>query len=502
MTGFEDGYRFFSEHASDFSGMLEGEAYIDSVNSEIDKLLKDIVSFKGDNTPVAQLKGDLAEFWHSGTFNIDAAVKGSANRTVVDRSHEFGSIDVSGKNFEGAFGLKYYKNGVESAKQQAKSVFEAYKKYQSGGGKESLDEYLAKRGFQDDSVLNDPVYLGQVRVIPKDQMEEAAKWLEQKIAKERTIRPEQVKRYEETLKLLKDRISDGEGNESIPLSEEDARKLAQYAKEGEIDLDDFGISTEELVQYEFILKQAFKAGISAATISLVLRTAPEVINAIKYLIDNGEIEEGSFKKIGFSALEGASEGFVRGTVSAAITASCKAGLCGEALKSVDPTVIGAVTVLVMDTMKNSYKVVTGEMTHHEMANELIRTMFTSTCALALGSVTQSFIEIPVLGYMLGSFVGSIAGSFIYSAAYKPFISFCVDTGFTMFGLVEQDYKLPEDVMQEIGIDVFEYDKFEYDTFEPDRFEYKRFTTDTFTPAKLDMSFLRRGVIGVNVIGFV
>jgi hypothetical protein len=120
----------------------------------------------------------------------------------------------------------------------------------------------------------------------------------------------------------------------------------------------------------------------------------------------------------------------------------------------------------------------------------------------LGSVTQSFIEIPVLGYMLGSFVGSIAGSFIYSAAYKPFISFCVDTGFTMFGLVEQDYKLPEDVMQEIGIDVFEYDKFEYDTFEPDRFEYKRFTTDTFTPAKLDMSFLRRGVIGVNVIGFV
>ncbi len=44
------------------------------------------------------------------------------------------------------------------------------------------------------------------------------------------------------------------------------------------------------------LKQAY-AGLTAATISRC-RVAPEV-NAIAYLIKNGEIEEGQFKKIGF-----------------------------------------------------------------------------------------------------------------------------------------------------------------------------------------------------------
>ena len=251
------------------------------------------------------------------------------------------------------------------------------------------------------------------------------------------------------------------------------------------------------------MKQSLKAGLTAATISLVLKTAPEIIKAIKYLIEKGEIEEGEFKKIGMAALTGASEGFVRGTVSASITAACTAGLLGDFLKkAVDPSIIGAVTVLAMDTMKNAYSVATGKMTRYEMSNELIKTMFTSTCALAMGSVTQGFIEIPVLGYMLGSFVGSMVGSFAYSAAYKPAISFCIDTGFTMFGLVNQDYVLPEDVMNEIGIEVFDYEHFDYGKVEPERFEYSSFNADKFEPERIDMTFLRRGVIGISEIGYI
>ena len=72
----------------------------------------------------------------------------------------------------------------------------------------------------------------------------------------------------------------------------------------------------------------------------------------------------------------------------------------------------------------------------------------------------------------------------------------------MFGLVEQDYQLPEDVMKEIGIDVFDYDQFDYGTVEPEKFEFKRFEAERFEPEKIDMTFLRRGVIGVNEIGFL
>lgn len=85
------------------------------------------------------LKGDVAEFWHSDTFNIDAIIKDSKSRTNVDRSHDFASADVT-SNFSKDFGLKYYRIGAESAKQQAKSVFERFKEYQSQGGKDSLEE--------------------------------------------------------------------------------------------------------------------------------------------------------------------------------------------------------------------------------------------------------------------------------------------------------------------------------------------------------------------------
>ena len=502
MDGFKEGFEFFSGHVGDSLGIIAGEEYIDGINDEINTFLESVAHFNGMQSSVDTLKGDLAEFWHAGTFNIDAAVKNSANRVQVDRSHDYGSIDINAKNFDKVFGLKYYKNGVESAKQQAKSVFEKFKEYQAGGGKDKLEEYLAKRGFQDDTVLNDPVYSGQVRIIPADQYFAARQWLERKIQKESTIRPEQVKRYQETLDLLSKKVTDGKGVESIELTEKEARELARLAKEGKIDPKELGLTTEELVKYEFILKQAFKAGLTAATISLVLKTAPEIINAIQYLVENGYIEEEHFKEIGLAALTGASEGFVRGTISASITAACKAGLLGVALKDINPSVIGAVTVLTLDSMKNAYKVSVGEMTRNEMANEIIRTMFISTCSLILGSITQGFVEIPVLGYLIGSFIGSLVGSFSYSAVYRPVISFCVDTGFTMFGLFDQEYQLPDDVLKEIGYDGFEYDPFEFDEFQTDPFTFDPFEFNSFEPDGINIRFLRRGVIGVNKIGYV
>lgn len=502
MERFKEGYDFFTDHAGDFSGVAMGENYVSTVSEEIDKLIHDLNAFNGSGARIDTLKGDVAEFWHAGTFNIDAAVQSSSNRVEVGRSHALGSVDISAKNFNGEYGLKYYKSGSDSAAQQAKSIFERFKEYQAKGGKKEIEEYLAKRNYGTDTLLSDPIYSGQIRVIPSDQMDEAISWLERKIAKEKTIRPEEVKRFEETLKLLKDRVSDNKGNESIPLSEADAKKLADLAKTGNVDAVSLQITTEELIQFKNIMQQSFKAGLSAATITLVLRTAPEIYKAIMYLIEIGEIDADQLKKMGVAALTGATEGFIRGSVSAALTASCQAGLLGNVLKSVDPSIIGAVTVLVMDTMKNSYKVANGTITRYELTNELVKTMFTSTCSLVLGTVTQAFIEVPVLGYMLGGFVGSLIGTFTYSAAYKPAISFCVDTGFTLFSLVEQNYELPEDILKEIGIDVFEYEKFEFEEFKPEIFEFEEFNFETYKPESFDITFLRRGVIGVSSVRYI
>ena len=479
MDGFKEGYEFFEKHTGNFAGHATGIHYVNAVESEIKKLVNNLNDFEISGARIDTLKGDVAEFWHAGTFNINAAINSSKNRVQVDRSHDFGSADITGVNFDAKFGLKYYKDGASSAFQQSKSIFNRFSEYKAQGGKDSLDLYLEKRGYSADTVLSDPVYSGQFRVIPSDQLKEATMFLERKIREEAVKRPEQVHRYEETLKLLSDKVKDNKGNESIALSEQEARELARLSKEGGVNPEDLHLTTEELIKYTNILRQAYKAGLTAATISMVLRVAPEVLNAIAYLIKNGEIKEGQFK-----------------------TASCKAGLCGSAMKSVDPSIVGAVTVLVMNSMKNSYQVTTGNMSRSEMVNELIKEMFVTTCALSMGSVSQSLIEIPVLGYMIGSFVGSVVGSVIYSSLYNPVLSFCVDSGFTLFGLVDQDYELPEEVLKEIGIEVFEYEKFEYELFEYEKFEYERFEYEQFEFEKLHTIFLRRGVIGVNCVGYM
>lgn len=471
MGGFEEGYTYFAKNASAYAAATMSDSYVTNVNDEIDKLVKDLNSFEGFRTASKILKGDVAEFWHAGTFNINSALKDSSHRAFVDRSHAPASTDIS-TNFEDEYGLKYYSDGQASAKAQSVSV------------------------------LNVPIYKGQIRIIPRDQLEEATKYLERIIRTEAVRRPEQVFRYQETLDMLTDRLSDSKGAESIPLSKKEASELATLAKQGKINAVELGLTTEELVKYNYVIQQAFKAGLTAATISIVLKVAPEIFKSIDYLLKNGKINAEQFKKIGFAAVSGGAEGFIRGSVSAAITASCKAGLLGEALKSVDPTIVGTVTVLTMNVIKNAFQVALGKKTRRQLSEEFIRDMYISACSLIGGGVSQALIEIPILGYMLGSFIGSIFGSFTYNLGSKAVLSFCVDSGFTMFGLVEQDYTLPKEIIEQIGIETFDYETFEYGTFKTESFSYDTFGTETFEPDTLDITFLRRGVIGVSKVGYV
>ncbi len=512
--GFKAGYEYFQENCGAFLAAYSGgdfgthrADYVESVEKEISILEESINAFSGDNTAAKQLKGDIAEFWHAGTFNVNAATSESLHRTVVDRSNEFGSVDIS-SNFGQDFGLKYYATGTESAKQQAISIFQRFKVYQSKGGKDSLDKFLADRNYTAEDVLNDPVYSGQIRVIPKDQIEEATTWLKRMIATESARRPEEVRRYQDTLDFLRGKISDNEGSESIPLSREDAEKLAAIAKEGKFKAEDYGITAPELLNAEMVAKEALRSGLSAAVISMVLKLGPELYKAIDYLIKNGEIDEDKFKKVGFAAVSGASEGFIRGSIAAAITTCCKSGILGDALKEINPGVVGVAVVLTMNTFKNAYQVAIGNKTRAELSAELIQDMFVSGSALAggiigrTGGAAMGGAVLSTVGSLLGTFVGSVVGSFAYNVGYKTAISFCTETGITLFGLVEQDYSLPEDIIADIGLETFDFETFEPETFEPETFEFETFSPETFEPDTLGIKMLRRGVIGVSKIGYV
>jgi hypothetical protein len=498
MSSFQNGYKQFCANTSGYGSIIGGD-YVNSVEHEIYNLAENLNGFQGFKTDVQQLKGDVAEFWHSGTHNIDAAVKGATSRTTVNRSHDFASADIT-SNSGTKFSVKYYGKGASTAKSQAVSFFERYKQSESS---QSFIEWLHQKGYSEEDVLaHDPIYQGQVRIIPKGQLEDAIALLNRKIAKESVSRPELVKKYQETRDLLAEKIRTNQNTESIALSDSEAKQLASSAKEGSFEPAKYGLSADELIKFKYLMEQSIKAGLTAATISLVLRAAPHLYKIFNDFIRDGEVESDKFRNLGLAALQGSTEGFVRGSIAAALTIACNSGQLGIGLKAVSPPIIGATTVIVMNTVQNSIRVATGRMTREEFADACMRDLFVSTCSILMGGLTQGAIQIPVLGYMLGSFVGSVTASFIYDAGYSTFLSFCSDTGFTFFKIVNQDYSLPKDVLENIGIDVFAYENLCLQEIPVERFEYEVFRYEKFQSELMEISFLRRGVIGVNKIGYV
>lgn len=503
MISFERGYENFQKTSSGIGGAIQSDSYVHKVEESIENLEHDINKFIGYKTNTAQLKGDVAEFWHSGTHNIDASIKNIDAKTTVNRSNEFASPDIS-SNFGETYGSKYYNSGTSSAMAQSTSYFQRYMEYKAKTQSEiNFSEFLIERNISENDVLkHDSIYQGQVRIIPVDQLETATEFLKRKIAEEFSKRPELVNKYQDTLDMLDTKIRSGKGSESIPLTEAEASKLAGLAKEGRFDTKDWGLSTEELIKMEHILQQSLKAGMTAATISIALRIAPELYRTLEQLIKTGEIDAENFKKMGLAAAQGGAEGFIRGSISAGITTACLSGQLGVALKSVDPSVIGAVTVITLNAIQNSYKLAKNQMTKAEFADACMRDLFVTTCSLIMGGITQGAIQVPVIGFLIGSFVGSLAGSFIYNTSYKSYMSFCCETGFTFFGLVEQNYELPPDILKEIGIKTLEYKKLQLKQLNIKTLQLKQINPKRIQPKTIDITFIRRGVIEINKIGYV
>jgi hypothetical protein len=508
--GIKEGWDFALKTQGGMYGAQAGRQYVNNVEAAIEQLAKDMNDKMGSKESVDTLKGFIAEYWHADTFNINAALKDSTHRATIERSTEMGSVDVS-TNFGSNFSMKYYATGSDSAKQQATNVIQAYHKYlqkSKADNPMSFEEYIAKNGYPNDmQVLLKSVYYGQGRVIPAEQLEDAIKYLERKIAeesnKEGANRVALLEGYKETLKQLTDRIKDGEGVESVPLTKDEAEAIAILCKSGDFNPEDFGFSLNELITADYILQQALKAGYTSAVITLVMQIGPEVFKAIDYLVQNGEIDVEHLKTMGLKALSSSAEGFLRGSISASLTIACQAGKLGAQFMNIPPGVVGAITVIVMDTMKNSYFVARGKMDPQEMASQVTKEILISAASIAAGTVGQTVLpEIPVLGYMLGSFVGSIVASITIDIGEKAIISFCADTGFSFFGLVEQNYELPREIIERLGLNVVSLDYIDVKRTQLTRTTLNRHQLNRTKYNTIEIKVLRRGVIGINKIGYV
>lgn len=509
---FEQGLKFVSDNMGAALGGQMSQLWIDTINSQIESISNDIMAkVQSTDLPADKLQGFVAEIWHSGTFNADSAVHHSVATAKAPDVNTYASADVE---FGGSrASLKYYKDAKSSYAAQSETPYERYmhlkaKAEKAGKSYESLEEFLGKRKIKKED-MHKSMYQGQAKLIPTNQLLDAQNLLDKKIAvAQANGKLDQVARYKEVQVTLTDILSDKKGNKSIPLSREYAQRLTRAAKEGNLDqelLKECGLDINQLVTAKDIMSEAFSAGLSAAVISFVIGIAPTIIDGISMLVSEGEIDPKLFAEMGYKGLSSAARGFINGSITAALVACCQSGKLGTTLMGANASMISTAVVLMIGTLESGIRLATGRINKAQMAEEMSRLYITTAFSVGGGlAASVWFVEIPPLAmaaYMLGSFIGGVIGGFAYNIGHSLFMSFCVDSGCTFFGLVDQNYELPQEILDEIGIDIFKYEKFDYETFQYDSFQLDSFTPDAFEYDKFGITIIRRGVIGVGKIGY-
>lgn len=453
-------------------------AHIEEINNAIDELARSINEHPNINLNVEQFKGFVAEEWHAGTFNIDALRNGSEHRAWTLQENGLASVDIQ-TNFGKEYGSKYSNTAKDAENMQA-----------------ALNPETRA-----------PKYQGQERLIASDQIDEAKEWAHKRALKDIENRPDVSKAHMDTEKHLVGKITDGKGVESKALSVKESKQIAKEAKNDGFDPEKHGYTRAALlndVQIDYV-SQAINAGLTAATITAITQLVPELYKAVDFLIKHGEIDLAGLKKAGEKVVSASGEAFLRGSIAYTVEMAILNGLLGEAIKSVQPTIIGVAVTVILGTIKDSILVSAGKMAPSDMGARFIDTVVISSGYLlgmkVGGAIVQALCpELPGIGYAIGSLLGcSVA--VVYNVSKKKLISFCVDTGFTCFGLVEQNYELPESILQEMGVSYIPVPRTEVARTDVSRID-TAVQVNRSDYETIDITVLRRGVIGVNKIGYV
>ena len=349
-------------------------------------------------------------------------------------------------------------------------------------------------------------YQNQERLFPTDQLLDAKKSAHHEALRNQEIRPELSKSYQEVEQKATDVIQNSEGVSSKEVTRKELDTIARESKEQSFHADNHGVTPDSAIRTEYLLKQALKAGYTAAAITVAVQLAPEIYKAIDFLIKHGEIDIRQIRKVGEKAISSGAEGFLRGSVSSALLIMCEKGALGEAFRGISPTALGTVVALVMQTVKNSVLVAAGKMTAQQMGAAFVDTVVVSggylLGAQIGGAIGQALgFQLPVLGYLLGSLVGSSL-CVVYNIGKQKLISFCADTGFTCFGLVEQNYELPDEILHELGVETIPIPRTQIERIDIPRTAVMSASVDKSEYETINITALRRGVIGVNKIGYV
>ena len=450
---FKAGWDKVVEFTNSTYGAVVGNEYVNSITNEIQKFANDVNKSLGSKRTVASEAGFIAEKWEAATYNIDALVKGSKERSEVVGSNGLGSVDVKTSDGQTA-SSKYYKTASGSAQAQALKVIRAYNKYAAKAAKEgsksilSLQEYLDKNGFSsDEKEILKSIYDGQIRIIPSDQLEEAKKYLTgeiKKLSASTAFKDQaQAKTYQETLDHLRDRLISKSGKvQSTPVSYEDMQAISELAIAGEFKPEDFGLKLSQIITSKYLVTTALKTGATTALIGVVLTTGPDLYKIIVSSAKGQDISAKDFKKLGIDGLFAGSESFIVGSVSCALTTLCKMGVLGATAKNASPALIGALTVLAVNAIKYGYSLTKGTINLEDYGNLMAENVVTSIGFLSGGAIAEEITTFP-MAILVGGFAGSMLASIGFNISKNLVMEAIDGNGFAAF--------VPEDTVKGVNV---------------------------------------------------
>lgn len=465
MTDFADAYYSASRDFSGVAGAQESAEFVNDVQSAIDKAVEALKTEaeRRANVDANYVKGHIAEVWHSETLKISATAKGHDDIWAnVPGNNKTGQDIHYGDSETASYAeLKYYKTAKDTARE-----------------------------------LGEPAYSGSQKIVPSDQLDGVIAESQKQAARNQAISPELADAYQNTADTARDRI-EVDGISSKPQSENEAREMASdFKREGEIDPDAYGLNTESFIAWSDILRESGNAALNAAAFSAALTAAPHVYRLVVQYIQSGQWDARLIREGAGQVLSSSSGAGLRGGLAALITASCKTGLMGQSFKGISPTAVGMATAIALNSIENSWRYAQGQITGKELAFQSSR----DAVALIMGSggalLGQMIVPVPVLGALLGNLVGSTLGAVSVSYANSKILGICVESGWTFWGLVDQSYQVPEEVLREVGFDLFARQ-----TFKTQRFAIARFHPQSYQHAHPGFSVLRRGVISFNNVGY-
>ena len=466
MNQFEKGYKRVLNNMGGVAGTIESTEYVAKVETAIDSALQALKQEATHRANVSDdyLKGWLAEQWHAETLKVSGTARGRADiwANIQGNNRPGEDIHFGDSTTTRVAEVKYYKTGEDTAK-----------------------------------AISRPEYEERTKIIPGDQKETVSSAAERLAQKNQGNRPEQAAQYDDTAKRADDKLRVDNAS-SKSLGEKQAKKMAKDFKRDEnIDPDKYGLNSENFIEWSDIARQSGEAALHAAAFSAAFAAAPHIWRTINEYVETDEFDIKKLSERGQSVLWSASSAGLRGGVAAGLTAACKAGLMGDALKSISPSAIGMATTMALNTIGYATQFQQGKITRQAFAHHCMHDTFVLSSGMSGAALGQILIPIPLLGALAGNLVGSTLGAVAFEGANHVVLAICVESDWTFLGSVNQDYVVSDDVLRLCGYDLFCSQSFKTQSFSTSSFRVSSFRNNSlcFLP-------VRRGVISCSTVGYV